>query len=113
MSPLEQLDVALFRLGIQLREVLALALRQRAVAVGVELADTDAPAFGEIDHLAGEHVAQVLAQYLESLVAHVLAHELDVAGTDVRGHLGQHTPAADQLDLEIFASAAELEDVVD
>ncbi len=58
-------------------------------------------------------VAQVFAHDLESFVHHVLAHELDVARADVGAHGREHAPAARQLQFEILATAAELEDVVD
>src|SRR5688572_19704853 len=87
MSPSKELHVCANRLGIQLIGVLARTLRQRLIAVRVQLADADAPGLREIDPLAREHVAEVLAQHVETFLAHVIAHERDVARADVRGHL--------------------------
>src|SRR6202041_2628756 len=62
-------------------------------------------------NLAREAVAEVLGADEEPLGSQIVAHELRVARTHVERHV-EHLAAADHLELEIRALAAEHHDVV-
>src|SRR5688572_4513502 len=109
----EQLDLAVNRAAGEFFQVFALLRHQHLFARRRQLANPHASGLGEIHHAAWVIVAQVFDRDLEALLVHVFTHELDIAGTDVGGHLRQHVTATDQLELEVLAAAAEFQDVVD
>src|SRR6267378_2880535 len=110
-SVLEQFYGSGFDLGGRGREF-ALAFEHRPVDRRGEALDAHLAGRRTVEDLARETVAEVLGGNEETLGLEIVAHELRIARAHVERHV-EHLAAADHLELEIRALAAEHHDVVD
>src|SRR5215467_253594 len=108
----EELDVAAATLAGEIALIAALALGDGGGLQWLQTAHANLAGLRKIDDAARIDVAEVLGRDVESLRPEVLADEDRVARSDV-GHRGEDAPAAEQLDLEVLAPGAELEELVD
>src|ERR1700692_1801076 len=110
-SVLEQFHGSRFDLGGRGREF-ALAFEHRAVDRRSETLDAHLAGCRAVEDLARETVAEILGGDEEALGLEIVTDELRIARAHVKRRV-EHLAAADHLELEIRALAAEHHDVVD
>src|SRR5215472_14688986 len=108
----EELDVAAAALAREIALIAALALGNGGGLQRLQAAHPNLARLRKIDDAARIDVAEILGRDVEPLRPEIPADEGRVARADV-GHRGEDAPAAEQLDLEMLAPGAELQQLID